>query len=74
MQRFDRVTTDDETAFSIQPGNKTPEHAVENTEFTSAKKSMPSMARSQFKTMFVSFFEHKGILHYEFIAQGQMVN
>jgi len=29
---------------------------------------------SQVKTMLVSFFDHKGIVHYEFIAQGQTVN
>ena len=47
------------------------EHAVEKTEFTSAEKSM---SRSQVKTMLVCFFDHKGIVHYEFIVQGQMVN
>jgi hypothetical protein len=26
---------------------------------------------SQCKSMFVCFFDHKGIFHYEFIAQGQ---
>jgi hypothetical protein len=32
------------------------------------------MSRSQFKTMLVCFFDHKGIVHYEFTAQGQTVN
>jgi len=32
------------------------------------------MSRSQVKTMLVCFFDHKGIVHYEFIVQGQMVN
>ena len=31
-------------------------------------------SQSQIKTMLVCFFSHKGIVHYEFIAQGQMVN
>jgi hypothetical protein len=31
------------------------------------------MSRSQFKTMFMCFFDHKGIVHYKFIAQGQTV-
>jgi len=44
------------------------EHAVENTEFTSAKKKYTFW--SQVKTMLVCFFDH-GIVHYEFIAQGQ---
>ena len=29
---------------------------------------------SQVKTMLVCFFDHKGIVHYGFIAQGQKVN
>jgi histone-lysine N-methyltransferase SETMAR len=48
-----------------------PKHAVENAEFTSAKKSTHV---SQFKTMLMCFFDHTRILHSEFIAQGQMVN
>jgi len=28
-------------------------------------------SRSQVKTMPMCFFDHKGIVHYEFIAQGQ---
>ena len=58
--------------FSIRPGNKTTDHAVENTEFTSAEKTRMSL--SQVKTMLVCFFYHKGIVHYELIAQGQTVN
>jgi len=32
------------------------------------------MSRSQVKIMLVCFFDHKGIVHYGFIAKGQMVN
>ena len=32
------------------------------------------MSLSQVKTMLVCFFDHKGVVHYEFIAQGQRVN
>jgi len=32
------------------------------------------MCRSQVKTMLVCFFDHKGIVQYEFIAEGQTVN
>jgi len=31
------------------------------------------MSQSQVKTMLVCFFDRKGIVHYEFIAQGQTV-
>jgi histone-lysine N-methyltransferase SETMAR len=48
------------------------EHAVENKEFTSAEKVC--MSQLQVKNMLVCFFDHKGIVHYEFIPQGQMVN
>jgi len=47
------------------------EHAVEKTEFTSAEKSM---SRSQVKTMLLCFFDHKGIVQCEFIAQRQTIN
>ena len=58
--------------FSIRPGNKTTEHAVENTEFTSAKKTR--MSQLQVKNMLVCFFDHKRIVQYDLIAQGQTVN
>jgi hypothetical protein len=58
--------------FSIRPGNKTPEHAVENTEFTSAEKSR--MSHSHFKIMLVCFFDHNGIVHYKLFVQGQRAN
>jgi hypothetical protein len=32
------------------------------------------MSRSQVKATLVCFFDHKRIVHYEFIAQGQTVN
>jgi len=32
------------------------------------------MCQSQVKNMLVGFFDHKRIVHYEFIAQGQKVN
>ena len=32
------------------------------------------MSRSQVKNMLVCFFDHKGTVHYEFIAKGQTVN
>jgi hypothetical protein len=44
--------------FTIGPGNKTREHAVKNTDFTSAEKARTS--RSEFKTMLMCFFDHKG--------------
>jgi hypothetical protein len=58
--------------FSVRHGNKAPEHAVETQNSPRPKQARTS--RSQFKAMLVCFFDHKGIVHYEFIAQGEMVN
>jgi hypothetical protein len=32
------------------------------------------MSKSQRKTIFIIFFDIKGVIHFEFIAQGQTVN
>jgi hypothetical protein len=45
-EMFDRVFTGDETwCFQYGPENKTPEHAVESTEFNSAEKIHACLAR-----------------------------
>jgi len=58
--------------FSVRPGNKTIEQTGENTEFTSVEKSTHVSEAVQDHSR--GFLHHKGIVHYEFIAQGQMVN
>jgi hypothetical protein len=67
---FDRVMK--RGVFNTIRKQKT-EHAVENTEFTSAEKKT-CMSRSQVHTMLMCFFDQKGIAHYEFTAQEQKVN
>jgi len=40
----------------------------------SPRPNKARMSRSQDRTKLVCFFHHKGLVHYEFIAQGQTVN
>jgi hypothetical protein len=63
-EMFDRVISGDETETKRQ----SMQWKTQNPSWP--KKAL--MARSQLKTM--CFFDHKGIVHYEFIAQGQTVN
>jgi hypothetical protein len=58
--------------FSIRPGNKTTEHAVETHNSHQQKKAR--MSRSLVKSMLLCFFDHKGIVPSEFIAQKQTAN
>jgi len=57
---------------SIRPGNKTTDHAVDNTEFTSVEKGTHvSVAGQEHACVFL---RSQGIVHYEFVAQRQTVN
>ena len=72
-EMFDRVITGDETwCFQYDPETKR-----QSMQWKTQNSPLPKKARmfwSQIKTMLVCFFDHKGIVHYEFIAQGQTVN
>jgi len=72
-EMFDRVIAGDETwCFQYDPETKR-----QSKQWKTQKSPGPKKARmswSQVKTMLVCFFDHKGIVHYEFTAQGQMVN
>ena len=48
------------------------EHAVENTEFTLARKSTHVLVAGQEHACV--FLRSQGVVHYEFIAQGKTVN
>jgi len=71
-EMFDRVIPSNETwCFQYDPETK------QSMQWKTKNSPWPKKARmsqSQVKTMLVCFFHHKGIVHYEFIAQGQMVN
>jgi hypothetical protein len=72
-EMFDRVITSDETwCFQYDPETKR-----QSTQWKTKNSPRPKKARmfrSQVKITLVCFFDHKGIVHCEFIAQGQTVN
>jgi len=69
----DKVITGDET-WCLQYDPETKRQIVQwKTQYTPRPKEARK-SRSQVKTMLVCFFDHKGIVHYEFTAQGQTVN
>jgi len=72
-EMFNRVITSDEMwCFQYDPETK--RECMQWKTQNSPRLKNASMSRLQVKTMLVCFFDHKGIVHYEFIAQGQIVN
>jgi len=70
---FDRVITGDEMwCFQYDPETKRQSLQWKTQNLPWPKKACTF--QSQVKTMLVCFFDHKWIVHYEFTAQGQMVN
>ena len=70
---FDRVITGDEMwCFQYDPETKRQSLQWKTQNLPWPKKACTF--QSQVKTMLVCFFDHKGTVHYEFIAQGQTVN
>jgi len=68
-----QIITGDETwVYGLWPGDETSVFAVEVCWFPEAKESAPS--GSKFKAMFIVFFDIEGIVHYEYVPQGQIVN
>ena len=58
---------------SILSGNKTTESSVEKCVLAQATKKA-CMQCSQVKVMLITFFDDQGIVHHEFVPQGQTVN
>ena len=72
-EMFDRVITGDKT-WCFQCDAETKQQSMQWKTQNSPQPKKARMSWSQVKTMLVCFFDHKGIVHYECIAQGQMVN
>ena len=69
----DRVITGDEMwCFQYDPETKRQSMQWKTQNSPWPKKAR--MSRSPVKTRLVCFFDHKEIVHYEFIAQGQTLN
>jgi len=72
-ETFDRVITGEETwCFQYDPETK--RQSMQGKTQNSPRRKKARMSRSQVKIMLVCFFDQKGIVHYEFTAQGQTVN
>ena len=72
-EMFDRVITNDEM-WCFQYDLETKWQKMQWKTQNSPRPKKARMSRSQIKTMLVCFFSHKGIVHCEFIAQGQTAN
>jgi hypothetical protein len=68
-----RVITGDETC-CFEYGRETKWQSVQWKTQNSPRPKKARLFRSQVKNMLVSFFDHKGIVHCEFISQGQILN
>jgi len=66
-EMFDRVITSNETV-CFQYDLETKRQSMQWKTQNSLCPKKARMSRSQVKTMLVCFFDHKGIVHYEFIA------
>jgi histone-lysine N-methyltransferase SETMAR len=56
----------------VRSGNETPKHVMKNISITEAKKG--TYVTSTSKDNAHLFFDHKGIVHFEFLEQGRTVN
>ena len=72
-EMFDRIITGDET-WCFQYDLETKRQSKQWKTQNSPRPKKACMSQSQVKTMLVCFFNHKGIVHYEFNAQRQTVN
>ena len=64
------ITGDESWVFQYDPETKRQSRQWKSV--SSPKKSR--MQRSQVKVMLITFFDHQGMVHHEFVPQGQTVN
>lgn len=70
---INRIVTGDETwVFAYEPETK--RQSMEWRSPGSPVKKIARMSKSKMKCMLITFFDAKGLLHYEFVPEGETVN
>ena len=66
------ITGDESWVFQYDPETKRQSRQWKSVSSPRPKKAR--MQRSQVKVMLITFFDHQGMVHHEFVPQGQTVN
>ena len=66
------ITGDESWVFRYDPETKRQSRQWKSVSSPRPKKAR--MQRSQVKVMLITFFNHQGMVHHEFVSQGQTVN
>ncbi|KAF0706444.1 protein GVQW3-like [Aphis craccivora] len=66
------ITRDETWVFAYDPETKL--HSSEWHTTTSPRPKKSRVVKSQLKVMFIVFFDSEGLVHLEFVSNGQMVN
>ena len=66
------ITGDESRVFQYEPKTKRQSHQWKSVSSPRPKKA--GMQRLQVKVMLITFFDHQGMVHHEFVPQGQTVN
>ena len=68
----ENIVTGDDLVLPVQSGIKTAIDDVVFTDFAATKKE--SSAKIQDQKLLIAFFDNKGIIHKEFVPEGQTIN
>ena len=66
------ITGDKLWVFQYDPETK--RQSCQWKSVSSPRPKKPRLQRSQVKVMLITFFDHQGMVHHEFVPQGQTVN
>lgn len=70
---LEKIVTGDETwVFAYEPETK--RQSMEWRGKSSPAKKIARMSKSKIKCMLITFFDLRGLIHYEFVPKGQTVN